>query len=424
VTTFAAQTYQNEFLPVDGSEVNAIVTVTSSGAAAMAGSRTRAEVIVIDVSGSMQHPRSKLKSAVDATTAAIACLPDGTLFGVLAGAEVARRVFPIGDELAVASRQSRAEASHFVRCLQARGGTAIGSWLMGAHAWLRSYPQAIRHVLLLTDGRNESESADDLSQAVLACRDVFQCDCRGVGTDWEVAELRAVSSALLGSVDIVADPKGLKADFEAIMRSALGKGLADVRLRLWTPRGAAVTLVQQVSPTIDDLTNRMVRVDERTVEFPTGAWGDESRDYHVRIEVPPRAVGEEMLAGRVSLVVDGDAQSPALVRAVWTDDVALSTRINPHVAHYTGQAELALAIEEGLEARRVGDDTMATFRLGRAAQLAVESGNDGTLRLLAKVVDVDDAATGTVRLKRDVEAADEMALDSRSTKTVRIPPAS
>ena len=42
---------------------------------------------------------------------------------------------------------------------------------------------------------------------------MLQCDCRGVGVDWEVAELRKVASALLGSVDIVADPANLAADF-------------------------------------------------------------------------------------------------------------------------------------------------------------------------------------------------------------------
>ena len=31
-----------------------------------------------------------------------------------------------------------------------------------------------------------------------------------------------------------------------------------------------------------------------------------------------------------------------------------------------------------------------------------------------------DEATGTVRLKKKVDAADEMALDTRSTKTVRV----
>jgi hypothetical protein len=89
------------------------------------------------------------------------------------------------------------------------------------------------------------------------------------------------------------------------------------------------------------------------------------------------------------------------------------------VAHYTGQAELAQAIQDGLEARKNGDEELATAKLGRAVALADGSGNEDTAKLLAKVVDVVDAATGTVRLKRKVDQADEMALDTRSTKTVR-----
>ena len=42
------------------------------------------------------------------------------------------------------------------------------------------------------------------------------------------------------------------------------------------------------------------------------------------------------------------------------------------------------------------------------------------MKLLGKVVDVEDAATGTVRLRGDVADVDEMALDTRSTKTVRV----
>ena len=101
-------------------------------------------------------------------------------------------------------------------------------------------------------------------------------------------------------------------------------------------------------------------------------------------------------------------------------DRQLSTSINREVAHYTGQAELAECIQEGLEARKQGDIGTATFKLGRAVQLAEESGNDGTMKLLRAVVDVEDAATGTVRLKREVAAVDEMSLDTRSTSTVRV----
>ena len=110
----------------------------------------------------------------------------------------------------------------------------------------------------------------------------------------------------------------------------------------------------------------------------------------------------------------------ALVRGVWTSDRSLSTRINPEVAHYTGQVELADAIADGLAARDAGDTKTATVRLGRAVQLAHEAGNQDTVKLLEGVVEVEDPETGTVRLKRDAGAADTMALDVRSTRTVRI----
>ncbi len=142
------------------------------------------------------------------------------------------------------------------------------------------------------------------------------------------------------------------------------------------------------------------------------------------MNVEPGAVGQEMLAARVSLIAN-TASGPqtlgqGLVRAIWTDDEAVSTRISRHISHYTGQAELAQAIQDGLEARKAGDDDTAAAKLGRAVAFAHESGNQDTANLLASVVDVVDPATGTVRLKAKVVDADEMALDTRSSKAVRV----
>jgi von Willebrand factor type A C-terminal domain len=140
----------------------------------------------------------------------------------------------------------------------------------------------------------------------------------------------------------------------------------------------------------------------------------------VFVDVKPGAVSQEMLAARVSLITSTASQAQTLgqglVRAIWTDDEALSTRISRHVAHYIGQAELAQAIQDGLRTHKAGDDDTAAAELGRAVALAHESGNQDT----AKVVDVVDAATGTVRLKARVTDADEMALDTRSGKTIRV----
>jgi hypothetical protein len=196
-----------------------------------------------------------------------------------------------------------------------------------------------------------------------------------------------------------------------------------VSLRLWTPQGATVKSVRQVAPAIEDLTQRGVAVNDLTADYPTGSWGTEARDYHVCITVNPRGVGDEMLACRLSLVEGEQVHSQALIKAIWTDDEQLSTRISREVARATGQVELADAIQDGLKARKAGDEATATFRLGRAVQLAAEGGNDATMKLLEAVVDIDDPATGTVRLRSHVADVDEMALDTRSTKTVRVGPA-
>ena len=421
MTDFRADVYQNEFMPEGSTDVNAIVTIAATGAggaaARVASGTSAAEVIVIDCSGSMEGV--KLREAKRATSAAIDAIDDGVLFAVVAGSDGATVLYPRSGALAVATGASRSEAKESVATLSARGGTHIGTWLSTAQTLFAQAPGALAHAILLTDGRIEGETIQHFEQALAGCSGLFQCDCRGVGTDWEVSELRKIAQTLLGSVDIVAQPENLVSDFESLMGEAMSKGVANVVLRIWAPQGAELLFVKQVAPALDELTAKATVVNPLTKDFPLGNWGNESRDYHVCMRVVPGGVGSEKLAARASLVVDDQVVSQGLIRAVWTDDSALSTKINPQVAHYTGQAELAQAIQEGLEARKSGDDEQATKKLGRAVQLAAESGNDATMKLLAKVVEVEDPERGTVRLKRQVDLADEMALDTRSTKTVR-----
>lgn len=416
-STFQLECYHNEYLPEGGRDVDAIITVTGAGATHVPAADTQAaEVIIIDVSGSMNGDR--IREARRATAAAIEHIRDEVRFAILAGNQDARPVYPRSG-FAIATSATRKQAIDQLLRLKAGGGTAIGRWVRAAAELLASQP-GVRHAILLTDGRNESEAPEELQRALDDATGVFQCDCRGVGANWEVAELRRIATALLGTVDIVADPKHLADDFEAMMRQAMGKSLADVAVRVWAPRGAEVAFFTQVAPEILDLTASRVPVDERSGDYPTGAWGGESRDYHLGVRVRPGAIGDEMLAARVSVIVDGQASGQTLVRAVWTDETALSTRINGQVAHYTGQQELAEAIQDGLDARRSGDEDTAVVKLGRAVQLAAEADNQDMVDMLAKVVDVEDASTGRVRLRNRVAAEDEMTLDTRSTKTARV----
>ena len=238
-------------------------------------------------------------------------------------------------------------------------------------------------------------------------------------------QLRTVAGALMGSVDIIRSPAEIETDFRAILTKNLSKDLGAVSLRLWTPQGARVKFCKEVSPAIVDLTGRSREVKAQVLDYPTGAWGKgETRDFHFCIEVKPGAVGDEVLAGRASLIYTErgveNKLAEARILAVWTDDEAKSTRIDRVVAHYTGQAELSQSIQEGLEARGRGDTERATELLGKAVRIANESGNEATAKLLRQVVEVEDAEAGTVRLKKAVAQEDSMALETRSTKTARI----
>jgi hypothetical protein len=420
---FEVEVFQNEYLPSGVTEVNAIATVSSAGLPRMGVAPDAAEIVIVDASGSMDVPRSKIRAAREATAVAIDGIRDGVMFGVIAGNDMARQVYPPGGSLEPASERSRAAAKQAAGRLKAGGGTAIGKWLRAANDAFATAPGRVCHAILLTDGANQHETPAQLEENLAACEGRFQCDCRGVGTDWEVAELQRIASVLLGSVDIITDPADMAADFRSMTEAAMGKATGNVSLRIWNPQGARVKFVRQVSPTIEELTDRATAASPLAADYPTGSWGEESRDYHVCIEVPSHDVGDEMLAGRVSVLHGDETLSQGLIKAIWTNDQQLSTQISRQVAHYTGQAELAECIQEGLDARKSGDSATATFKLGRAVQLAAESGNDGTMKLLARVVDVEDPATGTVRLRNEIPQVDEMALDTRSTRTVRVGPA-
>jgi von Willebrand factor type A C-terminal domain/von Willebrand factor type A domain len=419
--SFNAEVFQNPYLAQGEVNVNAIMTVSAAGdpAAARPSHTSSLFGMIVDISGSMNG--QKIAAAKDALCQMIDLIPDDAHFFIVAGNDRAKLVVP----LVPATPSNRTAARNAVRDIIAGGATVMSTWLNTALSEFNKMPNAMRQALLMTDGQNDPSDSFKLPQVLALCEGVFQCDCRGVGTDWQVKQLQVVGDRLLGTTDIIPDAAGIATDFQSILSQAMGKQVSDVNLRLWTPQGAKVLFCKQVSPEIVDLTNRAKSAKPQVMDYPTGAWGgQESRDYHFCIQLPAGNVGDEILAGRASLIcsIDGVETkiTEARILATWTDDEARSTKIDRRVAHYTGQAELAQVIQEGIEAKDQGNIDVATAKLGRAVQIAHDSGNEATAKLLRKVVDIEDAATGTVRIRREVAKEDAMALETRSTKTTRI----
>ena len=421
---FHLEAFQNPYLSAGTTRVDAVLTISAladnEGAASPGAASGIVVGIIIDSSGSMQGDR--IESVRHATRKAIALLGEQMFFFVVRFSSSAELVYP----LSPANEAHKTRADMAVRGIAAGGGTAMSTGLDLAREQFSQLQGAIRQALFLTDGKNDAGDEARLDGVLNRCEGVFQCECRGIGTDFQGNQLRKISGKLLGTKLERLEPSTIEADFVATIQAASRRGVGDVRLRLWTPKTARIVAVKQVSPEIAVLTDRGTPVDAQSTDYPTGAWGSESRDYYVAIEMnAPGDIGDEMLAVRPSLVFEADSvtqeiKNPAArILASWTGDEALSARINPQVAHYTGQAELAQAIQEGLEARAKGDTESATRLLGRAAKLAAESGNNETTSRLKKVVDIVDEHEGTVRLKQAVQKADEMDLDLGSSRTAR-----
>jgi hypothetical protein len=370
-----------------------------------------------------------------AVAKAISMLTDGTWFFVVA---FDGNAYVVVRETQ-ASPETKQWAAGQVLQVQAAGGTAMSTGLRAARTIFERAPNAIRQAVFLTDGKNEGEKAPQVMEELARCEGVFECDCWGVGTDWQVGEVQTIAQHLLGKASLIPSPEGVEAAFRGAIEKASGKALKDVRFRLWTPQGATIAFVKQVNPTIEDLTAKARELSPQVREYMTGSWGGgETRDFHVTVDVKPGKAGEEMLAARPSVAYfeavaapgggwseKEDKAAEARIFATWTADDTLSSRLDHTVAHYTGQDELAEAIQKGLELREQGHEAQATQLLGRAVKIAHASHNAEMTQRLAKVVDVVDAGSGTVRLKKDVKKAATMdlQLESRTTKRVAKRPA-
>src|SRR5262249_31401550 len=110
---FTVDIYQNEYLPEGGRDVNAVTPGATAGTAsrAPAPGSSSAEIIIVDCSGSMNAPPSKIAEARAATAAAVDVIRDGVAFAVIAGTHQAKAIFPPDESLAVAGPQTRESAN-------------------------------------------------------------------------------------------------------------------------------------------------------------------------------------------------------------------------------------------------------------------------------------------------------------------------
>ncbi|VVJ21451.1 Uncharacterised protein [Amycolatopsis camponoti] len=406
--SFTLRLSQNKYLAPSDDRMDAVLTVRvgDAGAPVADGAPQSAELLLVDCSSSMDWPPTKIEAARHACRVAVDSLRDGVLFGVVQCTAHAELVYPATPQLAIAGARTRQEAKAAVSGLIAGGGTAMSQWLELARELFDRCPVEIRHAVLLTDGKNESDRSGALEAALDRCQGAFACDARGIGDDWDPRDLRRIASVLRGSADAVLEDAELAGDFRRLVEQAMGRTVPDLRLRLTTMPYTRLWFVKQVFPTEVDLTAQC-----RALELPTGAWGDEQREYHLCLEVDAAELTryEDRLLGTVTLLEGADtAVSDRLpVVGYLTDDLALSSVPDENVARITGQSELGRALRAGWDAFERGDRAEAAREWSTAHRLATGLGNAEILKRLGRLVDVHD---GTVAIKDGIRPRDGFSI--------------
>ncbi|MFI2617948.1 VWA domain-containing protein [Streptomyces sp. NPDC018584] len=412
----------------------------TEGDPAAGGHRPRlAEVLLIDHSSSMVIPPSRLAAARAAAVSALAKIPDGALFALVAGGDKATMIYPRKTGLAVAHAESRAAAEAALYDCTPGGGTAMGTWLERARLLFRELPATgsadyVRHALLLTDGKNEPgyEAPEELRARVERCARAFDCDVVGIGDAWETEELLLIAGALGGRTRAVEDLTRLPGELAALTGRAAERDVTGLRLRLYHRAGVRPLSFEQVHPTRTaltpshvDLTGVSTGAGGPVQEYELGPCGEETRAYLLCVAAPydPAQLGKELLLTEAEIDAADDARDvelpapqPVLMR--WTDDADLYSRLDPQVAHYQHEEELHRTFEQACAELKRGARDSAEALLGTAWRLAGETGDTAMRDHLRRLIRVDDAERGTVRLLDHIARFDVEAARIQSSMTV------
>lgn len=384
-----------------------------------AGAAALAEVLVVDCSTSMTRPESKFRAARLATEQAIRRLPDGTRFAVVRGTHEAALAYPDPDGypradrdtdaddaatgLADATEQRRDQAARAVHALGCAGGTSIGSWLVLSRKLLERERTAIRHVLLLTDGKNEHDAHSPLEAALAACADVFTCDAWGIGDGWDERELLGIASRLHGQANAVAEYADLPAAYAELMSTVLGKSIPTLRVTVSPGRGCRISSFRQVFPFEMDLVGEPSGPGQ-AVEYATRAWGDERRRYQLTLIADPsgRPLDEDLALADVDVTVDAAAHLPEFpvpdTQAVvvnWTDRGMALSRYDSDVHHFKLARKLIDEAYAALDALNANDRDGTRTALRHALALAEQVGSAAQVRdARALLAALDDLGSG------------------------------
>jgi hypothetical protein len=421
LTMFSLVAYNNPYLRLNQNSMQAVLSIKVDTSVSLAPAPL-ALGIALDRSGSMEGP--KMKAARNGAINVVQALDETMTFLIVTFNEDAQIVFGP----APGTPENKQRAIQALQTVYANGGTRMSTALNTIVDGFGKDQGRATKILFLTDGKNEGERRPALDRSVACCTTAnISISAWGIGTDWDANELRHIADATHGSADIIPTPKQIEAAFSASFSEMRKIALTNARLLLWTPNGVKINTIQQVYPTIAPLGIEPDPTNPRQELVGLGSFAvAEQHEYLLDVEMPIYPPGQQFLMVRPGMkyFVGGREEREekctrdGWVFVQWTEDAALASQIEMHIAHYTNQEELAQNIRDGQAALAAGDSEKATRLLGRALEMSESTGNAQITKLLSSIVGRD--AKGTIRLNQQADAVARKTLAINVGRTTKL----
>ncbi len=261
-----------------------------------------------------------------------------------------------------------------------------------------------RYGIFLSDGQN-TEPETQLAHAVKMAADHQMHLCAyGYGKDWDPTQLVQMAQITQGWMPkAVPNPDDLRAEFSGLVSRMAKTVASDVVLQLWTPAGANILSLSQAYP--DWVKGEAApQGDGHTWVVPVPPMtSKDHRDFVVHIELA--TVGARVVACRPSVVYISGGQriEEKGDQSTWmileqTHDANQSQAVNPVVAGYLGQGQLAASTQAMTAALQAGDHAAAERHRTEALEIAQAAGNRAMTQVLEEAGKGSELARKTAAL--------------------------
>jgi uncharacterized protein YegL len=383
---FSFKTYYNPYISPTTNSFWGVVSVSANERSELASDTVI--TLVADVSGSMQG--AKFNNMVEGVEELLMDVPDGVTMGVIVFDNTANEVVPLTRITSAVDNNALVQTfRRNIKRLSIFGGTSMSTGInlaLQTQAALRG--DWNRYCIFLSDGQN-TEPESTLAAAVkkAAQAGVHLC-AYGYGNDWNPAELTKMAEITNGWMPkAVPNPDALSAEFVALVGRMAKTVATDVVLQLWTPTGARILSLSQAYP--EWIRGDAAPVgDDHTWVVPVPPMSaKDHRDFLVHIELAQ--VGARVVACKPSVVYAAGSQKIEEKgdQASWmilqqTTDQSLINQVNPVVAGYLGQGQLANSMRAMTEALKDGDARTAERHRTEALDIAQATGNRAMTEVL------------------------------------------